>query len=221
MAKFKYLRFVSKRQANNFRFRQTKHIDVIPVALSKVEFGQTPRKVNGEFVLGFLGRLHKDRGTETLIKIFQNLLPNHPEVRLIIAGDGPEEKRISSELVDRYPMQVTLLGQVSERIKEVFWTEIDVLISLAPFESYGLAIRESVLYSRPVLAFPTSGTIDLLDSVGKSWVALIGRLDSDTDILIKAQNIASLQNRSDLPKVFTEPPDAVKLIVGSWTKIIG
>ena len=221
VSKYKFIRVVSKNQASNINFVPDQVVEVIPVSLSK-RIGTSRQKFTlTELSFGFFGRLHKDRGTELLIDVFQRLLEQNPDVNLVIGGDGPERSRISNALVDRFPVQVTYLGEVSQKESDKFWNQVNVFISLAPFESYGRAIRESLLNACPVLALPSSGALDLAERVGDKWIALIRPSDSPDQILDKAQNLVKMGTRESVRESQVLCKNSGELLVQAWIKIIG
>ena len=221
VSKYKFIRVVSKNQATSINFGPEQMVEVIPVSLSK-KIGASRQKFTlTETSFGFFGRLHKDRGTELLIYVFQRLLERNPDVNLVIGGDGPERTRILKTLVDRFPRQVTYLGEVSQVESDRFWNQVNVFISLAPFESYGRAIRESILNSCPVLALPSSGALDLAERVGDKWIALIHPSDSPDQILDKAQNLVRMGNREYVLESQILCENSGELLAQAWVKIIG
>jgi glycosyltransferase involved in cell wall biosynthesis len=220
VSRYKNLRLVSLSQARNMKLRNSKRVDIIPVTLPQTRLNFASNKHEGAIVFGFFGRLDVDRGTELLIKIFEHILRDS-DIKLIIGGDGPERERLQEQLKLRFPKQVFLLGHVQEKDAYTFWRDIDVLISLARFESFGRALRESLLYTRPVIALPSSGVLDLMAEVGPTWVDLIERKDSPQVIVEKAENLARLQTRRDLPEAFNSPLHASKLLSSVWVDIIG
>jgi glycosyltransferase involved in cell wall biosynthesis len=218
---YQILRLVSMSQARNMKLRDSKRVDIIPVSLSQNQINFASKKHEGAITFGFFGRLDLDRGTELLIEIFVNILNKDSRIKLIIGGDGPERVRLQKQLALKFPKQVFLLGHVEEREANTFWQEIDVLISLARFESFGRALRESLLYSRPVIALPSSGVLDLMADVGPTWVNLIEPKDSPQIILKKAENLVRLQGRTKLPDALKAPLNSSKLLSAAWVDIIG
>lgn len=218
---FNNLRVVSKSQAKNLKLSTCKRVDVIPVSLSGGNQKSSARSKREGLVFGFFGRLHPDRGTDRLIKIFNECLSKNDDVKLLIGGDGPDMDRLTQHLQKQFPNKVTLLGHVSKEATEGFWRDIDILISLAPFESYGRSLRESVLNGCPVIAMPSSGVFDLLEVAGNSWVSLIEPGDNSEVVLQKARALAGLTNRDDLPESLIHPESSSELLAASWAEIIG
>jgi phosphatidylinositol alpha-mannosyltransferase len=103
--------------------------------------------------IGFLGRLDEPRkGLAVLLRAFELMGPQRPELRLLIAGPGDADEaraRVSAELRDR----VVLLGRVSEDDKVRALHSVDVFC--APNtggESFGIVLAEAMAAGAPIVA---------------------------------------------------------------------
>jgi len=104
-------------------------------------------------VLGFVGRMDEPRkGLDVLLRAFEILAPQRPQLRLLIAGPGDLEDvlaRVAAPLRER----VVLLGQVSQADKERFYRSVDVFC--APNtggESFGIVLIEAMAAGSPIVA---------------------------------------------------------------------
>jgi len=61
----------------------------------------TIAKRPGSFTVGFLGTLKPWHGLDTLIESFGALHEDHPNVRLLVVGDGPEREKAMARLEER------------------------------------------------------------------------------------------------------------------------
>ena len=136
--------------------------DVIP-RFSRIEpaFEATPRKriVN----LFAAGRFVSKKGFDQLLQAMSLLLPNHPEVRLKIAGDGPELARLlelRSELdLDSIVEFIGFRYDVPEHI-----ARSDLLIVPSKIEPFGNILLEGMAVGTPIVTTRTDGALELLDS---------------------------------------------------------
>ncbi len=138
----------------------------------------------------------------------------------MIAGSGPEEKMIEKKLKRRFPSQVIMFGHLSRSQSQVFWNEVDVLLSVAEYESYGRAPREAIVNQVPVLATPSSGIFDLMESPMSEWVSLISRDIDAEDLLDHARSIfnkVELLSKSDSE---SEIQDSAHDLVNDWLDIL-
>lgn len=214
-----YIRTVSIHQTKNLTpYIEAKQVvSCIPIPLSRnTRIKEIYSKEFKSF--GFFGRLHSDRGTQFVIDKFTLLLKAHSEIRLVIAGSGPEEKLIKKKLQERFPSQVIMFGHVSFSESQEFWNQVDVLISVAEYESYGRAPREAILNQVPVLAIPSSGILDLTESPVGNWISLITSDIGAEELLLEAKRVFY---KAELPSGMDpglKLQDSVHELVNDWLK---
>ena len=145
------IRFVSERQAQDFSFllHPKQKVVVVPVPIKIVP--QNVAVSRGK-ALAFLGRIHRERGIEEWVEVASAL----PELPLLIVGDGPEIDTMKALLP-----KANFRGFLKPDEVESLWKEVGVLLSTAPFESYGLAMREALLHGVPVVSRSTAGAKEL------------------------------------------------------------
>jgi glycosyltransferase involved in cell wall biosynthesis len=81
---------------------------------------------------------------------------------IIIVGTGPDRDIFLEKLKLVNPtIKIEYLGQIPNNKMLSVWAKIGVLVSMAPAESYGLAMREALLHGIPVWATNSSGVSDL------------------------------------------------------------
>ena len=173
------IRFVSERQLLNsvqkLRWVENKSF-VSPVLLDfETIFPLKIERTNSDSItLGVLGRIHKDRGLDLLIPLIAPVIYIYPEIQLKIAGEGPYLAELEGEIKEAGLLKnVSFVGQVGGLQLSQFWMEIDILISLAPSESFGRSIREALVAGVPVWATPSSGVKELLEIAKDGEIYLI------------------------------------------------
>ncbi len=103
--------------------------------------------------LGFLGRMDEPRkGLDVLLRAFEAMAGDRPQLRLLIAGPGD-----AGDVIDRVPAplraRVVLLGQVTEEDKARVYHSVDVFC--APNtggESFGIVLAEAMAAGAPIAA---------------------------------------------------------------------
>lgn len=124
--------------------------------------------------LGFVGRIQKDRGLESFLKLTKELCALDPNLSVVVAGGGPDSKSFEFQLRKFLPEEkIRYLGEVEGAKMSNVWSQIGVLASLAPTESYGRAIREALANGVPVWATPSSGVDELLKSLKDGSLRII------------------------------------------------
>ncbi len=144
----------------------------------------------GSKLLLALGRLHRNKGFDVLIRA----LPRLPGAHAVIAGEGPEH----DELLD-----LARREEVTDRLHLLGWRQdggallaaADVLVCPSRHEPLGNVVIEAWSAGRPVVAAASEGPRELL---------------TDTDgVLVPIEDPAALADAIDL--VFQDPTQAAAL----------
>jgi glycosyltransferase involved in cell wall biosynthesis len=178
------IRCVSKNQKlnliNTFGLDKRK-IVVIPVPIEVVNIPLVPSK--RPRTIGLIGRIHEDRGIWNFVELVKNLNKMDAIFKLLIAGDGPAKDKFIHQLEKVIPKnRIKYLGQISQGKLRNSWKSIGVLVSMAPVESYGRVLRESLLAGVPVWATASSGVVDLLDSAEPGTLKVLNLEKNERDL---------------------------------------
>jgi len=133
--------------------------------------------------IGLIGRIHEDRGIWNFVELVKNLNRLDKSFKLLIAGDGPARDKFLFQLESVIAKnRIKYLGQISQGKLRSSWKSIGVLVSMAPVESYGRVLRESLLAGVPVWATTSSGVVDLLDSAEPGTVKVLDLEKNESDL---------------------------------------
>jgi glycosyltransferase involved in cell wall biosynthesis len=117
-----------------------------------------PPRLPGELRLGYFGRLSEEKGIPTLLEALSILAKRHPEVRTILAGDGPERARLERMAVDLgIADKVYFLG--FRRDARLLMEEVDIVVHVPIVEGFGLVVLEAAAAGRPVVVNQAPGGI--------------------------------------------------------------
>lgn len=114
-------------------------------------------------VIGFVGRLTRDKGIVDLMESFEALRADRPALHLLLVGDHEAGDPLDAELVDRlrdHP-NVTHLGWVDDTM--AVYPAIDVLAFPSAREGLPNVPLQAQAASVPVVAYAATGTVDALD----------------------------------------------------------
>ena len=112
-----------------------------------------------EIAVLFLGRLSPEKGAATLVEAFAEVAAKTPEARLLVAGDGPERRRLEKSAV---PLggRVSFLGKVDD--PKVLHAAADIFAMPSFYEGFGLSVAEAMASGTPVVASSVGGLPELL-----------------------------------------------------------
>lgn len=148
-----------------------------------------------DFVLLCVGELNKNKNQKTLIDAVVLLKNRIPNLKVLLAGNGPKECELRT-LISQYQLenQVLLLGYRTDL--EKILPSVNLAVSCSKREGLGLNIIEAMLCGKPVVASKNRGHIELI-SEGEN-----GYLLNHDDVTGFAERIYDVyQNAGELGKV--------------------
>lgn len=103
------------------------------------------------FVLGHVGRFMPQKNHTFLIDVFAKLLPDMPEARLLLIGDGPCKREIKNRCLKLgIKNQVLFIGQRAD--VEQWYSAMDVFVFPSVYEGIGIALLEAQANGLPCMA---------------------------------------------------------------------
>jgi len=118
----------------------------------------------GEKILFFIGRLVREKGVQVLLGALPQIRERFPDVRVIIAGQGPygeELHRLSVHLgLDR---QVTFAGYIDEETRNQLYAQADLAIFPSLYEPFGLVALEAMAAGTPVVVGDSGGFAETVE----------------------------------------------------------
>jgi glycosyltransferase involved in cell wall biosynthesis len=122
----------------------------------------------GSCIIVFAGVLDRRKGVDTLVKAFKLVLSNAPEVRLILIGSGPLERRIT-RLIETYGIQdkVVMLKWKQNSELPAYFSHADIFAYPSePYggweEQFGYSIAEASASGLPVVSTRIGSIPDVL-----------------------------------------------------------
>lgn len=126
----------------------------------------------GQFLIGALGRLHRQKGMDILLKAAARTLKERPDCRFIVAGDGPEKEDLIAQARSLgIESQVLFAGWVSNSLD--YLGALDLFAFPSRWEGMPNAVLEAMLAEKPVVCTPAGGTADLIEDQHEGLVVRI------------------------------------------------
>ena len=215
------IRIVSEFQSEEIASFAPKSHQKFVLAAIPIDYSRIANPLNNKKIdLAFIGRLHQERGIIELIKVLKLTKEASPEIKIVIAGDGPMRPHIQQQLAFWIEKgDVSMRGYLSGEQIRALYSETKVLISTAPREGYGLSLREAALSQVLVIARHSKG----------AWEAQNSCPDQIRTYLTLSEAVTLVQESLN-QKVYTVAPgqidaqrkldsDALSRLVDSWLRI--
>ena len=125
---------------------------------------QTPVSPGNVNRLLFAGRLSREKGVDVLLRAMPSVVGAHPQVRVVVAGDGPERaslERLATSLGVGNAVEFT--GSVSgENLEERYRRAGICLLPTLWMENCPVAVLEAMAHGRAVVATRIGGVPELV-----------------------------------------------------------
>ena len=117
-----------------------------------------PEFQDGKINILFVGRVEPRKGAMYLMKAYAQLKDRHPNMRLIIAGRGPEMGDLRRFARGHSVGDVLFAGRVSDEDKARFYKTADIFVAPSTGqESFGIVLLEAMAAGRAVIASDIHG----------------------------------------------------------------
>lgn len=144
---------------------------VIPTGLNLEPYrhadGKAIRSREGwqdDIVLVSMGRLAMEKNWQNVLQAAQKVHRDHPEMRLVIIGDGPEKSELQ-ELAAELGIaeRVTFTGELLFADIPAYLKAADLFMFASVTETQGLVTMEAMAAGLPIVAVDASGTRDIVE----------------------------------------------------------
>lgn len=199
LPRFERVITVSQTMKRNILFGRTKNekIRVVNTGLdySALEEGRSRNAVRDELgierdavVVGTVGRVYVEKGHRYLIDAANRLFLSHPNLHLLIVGDGPQRAKLEETVqVLGIERRVTFTGYYDDLPGALRAMDIFALPTILD-EGFPTSVLEAQAAGLPVIATDTGGTFETMDP------GVTGLLVKPRDVAGLSQAIAALLN---------------------------
>jgi glycosyltransferase involved in cell wall biosynthesis len=133
-----------------------------PTSQIRCELGIPPKAL----VVGFVGRLTKDKGLTELVQAYLRLRPRFPQLRLLLVGDFEEADPLPAEIRRLIKSDSDIVRTGFVQNPTPFYSLMDVFAFPSHREGFGIAILEAHATGKPVVASRATGVVDaVIDGV--------------------------------------------------------
>lgn len=148
----------------------------------------------------FAGTLYEGKGYLDLIRAFATIASRHPSWKIVLAGNGEEERARALTLELGITNQVELLGWVYGEAKHRSYSEAKALCLPSYAEGFPMAVLDAWAYGLPVITTPVGGIPDVA-------------IDGENMLLFQPGDVNTLAEK--LEQIITDEALRSKLMVSS------
>lgn len=168
----------------------------------------------------YVGRLEKRKGVKYLIRAFALVEQQIPDAQLIVAGDGPDRKKLEMLAAELGIKNISFLGYIEEQVKIAHMQSADVCCFPALYgESFGIVLIEALACGSPVVAGANPGYAGVL--TGRGALGLVNPYDQGDfarRLMLHLQDSGLRKFWSDWSSVYIEQFDS-KYVVDKYLAV--
>lgn len=116
---------------------------------------------DGDFVIGFTGRLVRDKGIIELVQAYNELRPHHPNMRLLLVGMLETRDALPPDIVKAIQeSNIICTGYVHNTIIEQYYALMEVLVLPSYREGFPTSVLEASSMEIPIVTTRATGCRD-------------------------------------------------------------
>lgn len=112
---------------------------------------------NNSPVLLYVGRISAEKGIMELPRIYKKVQKVHPDIKMVIVGQGPASESLKKELPD-----AIYFDWVDHDKLPAFYSAADLLVFPSKFDTFSCVVLEALNCKLPVVAYKTKGPKDII-----------------------------------------------------------
>jgi glycosyltransferase involved in cell wall biosynthesis len=146
----------------------------------------------GEIVLGLVGRYGPYKGHLRLLKAFEKVSADRPDLRLMFVGDGGPMREEVTKALASSPAKDRVIHAGYQAEMKGYYQALDLLVVASVNEGLSNAVLEAMSCGVPTLAHPACGNADVLEDGQEGYLRDLSGEDALRDALLEA-----LQDQED------------------------
>ncbi len=116
-----------------------------------------------DIVIGFVGRVVRDKGIAELVSAFDLLSTQYPHARLLIVGPQESNNQIDQETVNQLETNPQIHWLPETRDTPTVYSALDIFVLPTHREGFPNVALEAAAMEKPVVASRATGAIDAID----------------------------------------------------------
>ena len=125
--------------------RHDNHFTIYNNLPSYIEITQKHREGKPK-TIGVVSRLEEIKGMDLIVPVFAKVIKKHPDMNLIIVGDGSQRHRMERQVIEFEisPDKILFVGRQAQNKLQSYYDRIDILLMPSRSEGFGLTAIEGM-----------------------------------------------------------------------------
>ena len=140
-------------------------------------------QVQDDIKLLYVGRVSKEKNLEILVRVFRELIKDHPDIHLVVVGDGPYLAEMQQELAGT---PCTFTGYLQGEDLAAAYASCNLFVFPSTTDTFGNVVLEAQASGLPVIVTDAGGP---QENVLSGQTGLVVRGDSEASLLAAIQSL--------------------------------
>ncbi len=152
-------------------------------------------RIKGKIIFS-VARLVPWKGFEMLINIWPELLEKDQDLRLVIAGSGPEEGNLKT-LIEKNNLEdkVFLVGKVEHKDLSTYFSASDIFVLNSGYEGLSHVLIEAMAHKLPIIASSKGGNVEVIEDRLNGFLAEYNNEEDWKKAILELVNNEELKNK--------------------------
>jgi L-malate glycosyltransferase len=151
-----------------------------------------------DFVILMVARLDPVKRHELALDAIEELIKQHPEIKLLLIGDGPIRSDIENSIMKKgLSEHVKMFGHRDDA--DAFYRIADMTLLTSKTESFPLVLLESARANTPVITTDVGGVRDMIPD--PSYGFIIGQEGEKSELISSIKNAITMKKTDSLAKM--------------------
>ncbi|WP_424358764.1 glycosyltransferase family 4 protein [Methanocella sp. MCL-LM] len=184
-------------------------------------FKITNKISNRDNIIGYVGRLSREKGILNFIEAVARILQNNDQLKFIIIGDGPLKKEVSEYSI-KYQLfnKVEFCGWVDHKLLPEYLNKMKLLVLPSYAEGLPNIVLESMGCGTPVLGANVGGVPDVVIDGKTGYILKENTPDCIADSILEIFQSNSIELLSDNARSYIEKEYALNSAISRYEHII-
>ena len=165
-------------------------------------YSHKPKDKKSEKIILNIARMHKQKNHFLLLESFSKCLEKNKNIKLILVGNGPEEKSIKEKIEILKLRNYVSIIESTNNLNEIFF-KADLYVHTSFYEGFPNVIAESIANRIYCISTPSSSSLKdiILDS---KYGYILKTFDQDelSNQILKSLNLSGFDNSKFIDKFF-------------------